>query len=237
MATCTCSLLPPPPPNSTHNDMPVVLIVFGDKSHMDLHGAFVLTPIIFILPLFNRTSQNNANFWRPLAYLNLGYGMNKADKTATKDKVQNKHECLSVAFESIRRIHRVGGFRTSVFGREVNIKIWGHYFIGDTEGINGWVTIRELKAKFIGLTEIVSVTLMKCPIQTQPVSITLSDMLDAKILKRNDENQGLLKMKEMSRYDIKNALTKKYMPLSDNIHGPYCMMPPEWCKPGWPKNS
>jgi hypothetical protein len=31
----------------------------------------------------------------------------------------------------------------------------------------------------------------------------------------------------MSRYDIKNALTKKYMPLSDNIHGPYCMMPPE----------
>ncbi len=31
----------------------------------------------------------------------------------------------------------------------------------------------------------------------------------------------------MSQYDIKNALTKKYMPLSDNIHGPYCMMPPE----------
>ena len=31
----------------------------------------------------------------------------------------------------------------------------------------------------------------------------------------------------MSCYDIKNALTKTYMPLSDNIHGPYCMMPPE----------
>jgi hypothetical protein len=32
---------------------------------------------------------------------------------------------------------------------------------------------------------------------------------------------------DYSRYDINNALTKKYMPLSDNIHGPYCMMPPE----------
>ncbi len=28
-------------------------------------------------------------------------------------------------------------------------------------------------------------------------------------------------------YDIKNALTEKSLPLSDNIHGPYKMMPPE----------
>ncbi len=31
----------------------------------------------------------------------------------------------------------------------------------------------------------------------------------------------------MSMYDIKNALTEKSLPLSDNIHGPYNMMPPE----------
>ncbi len=28
-------------------------------------------------------------------------------------------------------------------------------------------------------------------------------------------------------YDIRNALTKKSLPLSDNIYGPYKMMPPE----------
>jgi hypothetical protein len=28
-------------------------------------------------------------------------------------------------------------------------------------------------------------------------------------------------------YEIRNALTKKSLPLSDNIHGPYKMMPPE----------
>jgi hypothetical protein len=31
----------------------------------------------------------------------------------------------------------------------------------------------------------------------------------------------------MSMYDIRNALTKKSLPLSDNIHGPYKRMPPE----------
>ena len=37
-------------------DMPVGLIVFGDKSHTDLHGALSLTPIIFTLALFNRAA-------------------------------------------------------------------------------------------------------------------------------------------------------------------------------------
>ncbi len=31
----------------------------------------------------------------------------------------------------------------------------------------------------------------------------------------------------MSMYDIRNALTEKSPPLSDNIHEPYKMMPPE----------
>ncbi len=72
-------------PDAFHNDMPVALVIFSDKSHTDLHGALALTPIIFTLTLFNRTSRNNAKFWRPHAYIpNLGYGKNKADKPATK---------------------------------------------------------------------------------------------------------------------------------------------------------
>jgi hypothetical protein len=37
-------------------NMPVGLIVFGDKSHTDLHGALPLTPIICTLTLFNRAA-------------------------------------------------------------------------------------------------------------------------------------------------------------------------------------
>ncbi len=36
-----------------------------------------------------------------------------------------------------------------------------------------------------------------------------------------------MNLKLMSQFDINNALTDKYMPLSDNCHGPYEMMPPE----------
>jgi hypothetical protein len=91
--------------------MPVGLIIFGDKSHTDLHGALSLTPIIFTLTMFSRTSRNNTNFWRPLSYIpNLGYGKNKADKTETRNKIQDEHTCLSVIFESVREIHRRVGF-------------------------------------------------------------------------------------------------------------------------------
>jgi hypothetical protein len=60
--------------------MPVGLIVFGDKSHTNLHGTLSLTPIIFILTLFNQTERNNTGFWRPIGYIpNLSYGKGTAD--------------------------------------------------------------------------------------------------------------------------------------------------------------
>ena len=43
-------------------NMFVGLIVFGDKSHTDLHGALSLTPIIFTLTLFNHAAQMIQNF-------------------------------------------------------------------------------------------------------------------------------------------------------------------------------
>ena len=62
--------------------MPAALIIFGDKSHTDLHGALALTPIIFTLTMFNRQARNNTHFWRPLGYIpNLTHGKNKADRT------------------------------------------------------------------------------------------------------------------------------------------------------------
>jgi hypothetical protein len=137
-------------------------------------------------------SRNNPKFWRPLAYLpNLSFGKNKADKTPTKDKIQNEHECLSIAFKSIRRIYRDGGFRALVMGREVHIKIWVHFFIGDTEGNNKWLghypgqrqvqrPYRDCQCGFINLSN---------PNPTC-VYTTLRDMRDAKRLKRMDENLG-----------------------------------------------
>jgi hypothetical protein len=70
---------------------------------------------------------------------NLSYGKNKADKRDARDKIQDEHRCLSVEFESIKNIHRMGGFYATIMGRTVKIKVWIHYFIGDTEGNNKWL--------------------------------------------------------------------------------------------------
>jgi hypothetical protein len=68
--------------------MPVALIVFGDKSHTDLHGTLSLTPIIFTLTLFNRYAHNNTRFWRPIGYIpNLSYAKGVADRQVPKDKI------------------------------------------------------------------------------------------------------------------------------------------------------
>ncbi len=120
--------------------MPVGLIVFGDKSHTNLHGTLSLTPIIFTLTLFNRTARNSTGFWRLIGYIpNLSYGKGTANRQSTSDKIQDKHTCLSCIFESLYRITRQGGFDLCVLGQNVTVKIWIHYFIDDTEGNNKWL--------------------------------------------------------------------------------------------------
>jgi hypothetical protein len=55
----------------------------------------------------------------------------------------------------------------------------------------------------------------------------MGDINFAKKRKQEDEVSGIEYYCSISMYDIRNALTEKSLPLSDNIHGPYNMMPPE----------
>ncbi len=45
--------------------------------------------------------------------------------------------------------------------------------------------------------------------------------------KQDDEDGGIQYFRSVSRYDINNAFLEKHLPLSNNVHGPYKMMPPE----------
>jgi hypothetical protein len=55
----------------------------------------------------------------------------------------------------------------------------------------------------------------------------MNDINLAKNRKQDSEDAGIEYYRSMSMYDIRNALTEKSLPLSDYIHGPYKMMPPE----------
>jgi hypothetical protein len=95
--------------------MNVALIVFGDKSHTDLHGTLSLTPSIFTLTLFNQLACNNTRFWRPIGHIpNLSYTKGVADRQVTKDKIQDKHTCLSCILQSLCKISNESGFDLAV---------------------------------------------------------------------------------------------------------------------------
>jgi hypothetical protein len=55
----------------------------------------------------------------------------------------------------------------------------------------------------------------------------MEDFNFSKKRKQQDEDSGIEYYCSISMYDIRNAFTKKSLPLSDNIHGLYKMMPPE----------
>jgi hypothetical protein len=69
---------------------------------------------------------------------NLLYGKGVTDRQLTKDKIQDERTCLSCIVQSLRKISNKGGFNLVVFGQDVCVKVWIHYFIGDTEGNNKW---------------------------------------------------------------------------------------------------
>jgi hypothetical protein len=145
-------------------DMPVGLIVFGDKSHTDLHGALSLTLIIFTLTLFNSAAQNDSKVWRPGYILNLGYGKGTSNMTHTRDKIKDEHFCISFTFQSLKNINKDNGFQCVVLGHTVCVKVWIHYFIGDTRGNN------KCSGQYPGNREGVRHPYLDCKCQFQDLS-------------------------------------------------------------------
>ena len=91
--------------------MPFGIIIFGDKSHTDLHGTLSVTPITFTASFFNKRVRNNPDCWRPIAYIpNLAYGKSKA-KSA--EKAQDEHNCLAYGLKSLIDLADEGGIRTA----------------------------------------------------------------------------------------------------------------------------
>jgi hypothetical protein len=212
--------------------MPLGLIVFGDKTHTDLHGSLSVTPIIFSLTLFNSAARNNPSFWRPLAYIpNLSHGKGKADKTQSKEKTQNEHKCLALAFASLAEMNvSPGGLKAFVKGRPVYGRAWIHFFIGDTEGNNKWLGHYNGSGKLKRPYRDCCCSFGKmCATNPSCRYITLDDMRKAKRrkTKATTEAEKTRIFQLYSKHDIRNALTEKNIPLSDAVHGPYRMMPPE----------
>lgn len=123
-------------------NVPIGLIIFGDKTHFDHNGTLCTTPVMFTLTCFNEAARTKAKFWRPILFIpNLDYCVDPNEKKPHKstDSVQDEHICIAASLESLADIHRKGGIKTNVLGRDVVCKVWIHFVIGDTSGNNRWV--------------------------------------------------------------------------------------------------
>ncbi len=114
-------------------------------------------------------------------------------------------------------------------GHTVRVKVWKHYFSGDTKGNNKWLD------QYPGNREDMRRPCHDCKYQFHDFSnpnpnciyLTMADIYFAKKRERGDEDAGIEYYRFISMYDSRNTFTEKSLPLSDNIHGPYNMMPPE----------
>ncbi len=207
--------------------MPLGMIIFGDKSHTDLHGSLSVTPITFTATFFNQQVRNNPAFWKPMAYLpNLAYG--KGHGLTPTEKLQDEHNCLAYALKSLVDLSESGGIRTTVMGREVHLKPFVLYFIGDTEGHNKWLghynsstnvkrPYRDCHCTFGELDST----------NPQCTWTTANEYCRAVQLTTHNKKEGMKLFKSMSRHCLTNALFQPNLPLWDTKHGANRMQPPE----------
>jgi hypothetical protein len=152
-----------------------------------------------------------------------------ADIRFTKDKVQDENYFFPVLLKSLCDINTNGGFELFIFDQEGHIKVWIHYFIGDTEGNNKWL------GQYPGNREGAQQPCHDCTCSLKQLQLSnpwcqyirLEDIHKGRRHKGDDDDNGLSFFKSVSRYDISNALLQPHLLLSDDIHGPFKMMPPE----------
>ena len=209
-------------------NMPLGLVIFADKSHFDKHGALATTPFIFTLSIFNEHARNRPEFWRPMAYMpNLKYGKVASD---SKDNVQDEHNCIAEAMRSLVNIAENGGISTTVKGKEVVVKVWIHYVIGDTQGNNEFVGQYNSSAKFQ-----MQYRDCKCPWRLMNLSNPDCCYIkpeDIEVVRKRAESARSdtakqAEWKKISKHDIVNAWMQNGVPLSDIVYGIYRMLPPE----------
>ena len=100
-----------------------------------------LSHLSYLLSLYSTNRHaTTLDFWRPIGYIpNLSYAKGVADRRLTKDKIQDKHTCISCTLQLLCNISNEGGFDLVVLGHDVRVKVWIHFITGDTSGHNNLV--------------------------------------------------------------------------------------------------
>ena len=74
------------------------ILIFIDKSHLDVKGKHTLEPVMFTMDLFKRELRNQPGAWRPIGYLP---NLDKLCPHASPDeKLKDYHLCLRIFLQN-----------------------------------------------------------------------------------------------------------------------------------------
>ena len=198
--------------------MPVGLILFIDKTQVDLHGTLGTTPVCFTLTCFNEKARNRPEFWRPLCYIpNLSYGKTE-DKESVED-VQDEHRCYEKVLHQLVLIHERGGINARVLGKDVVCKVWIHFIIGDAAGNNRILAVYNNQLTYRDCNCLhgqMGNPNPNCQYRTrEDVENALDAMRDESATAGQRQEAG----KAAQLHNVENAFMAEDVPLSDLIHG------------------
>ncbi len=93
------------------NAFPLALIGFYNKTNTDVHGSLLCVPFIDTPSFLNIECKNDDANYMVLGYIpNLGLGKGTKQAVSSTMKVQDKHKCLCLIPEQIKKIYHEGGF-------------------------------------------------------------------------------------------------------------------------------
>ena len=114
---------------------------FYDKDNLDRHGGLAIAPVLFTFGFIKSIVRHLSYAWRILGYVpNLDIGQGTSNKKSADEKQREHHMVLSTIFSKLQHISANGGFKTMVRSKEVVLKFFIQFIIGDTAGHNDLCT-------------------------------------------------------------------------------------------------
>jgi hypothetical protein len=165
--------------------------------------------------LFNEAARSREEFYEVLAYIpNLTYGSGKSNTKHSRDKLQDEHKCLNLVTEQIK--HLASGFQAFVLGKQVTIKPWIHFILGDTSGHNNIVGQFNSSSAACPYRDCKCTLAQLCDSRPNCSLITLSEY---SLYKQEKTLQHL------SLHDVDNTFID--LPFGDLVHGVFGCVPAE----------
>ena len=204
------------------------LILYIDRTHIDLNSRFTCCPAVFTSSLFNKKARRNYKFWRQLGYM-FDVTLRSSAENATSTRghaTANNHAQLAVIFEGLRKVQqgedtRLNNVWLTINGvrRCVNVVVPILYFMNDAkEGDMLCCRVAGHHASTRCHSRVCDMVFENMLDVVHPCAMKQANAIDA-LVDANDE----VGLHAVSQYNISSCF--RFLVFCDRLHGIYGAQP------------